>query len=193
MNENYSTIEAITKFLFIPKLIPDKADVCIVLGNDYIDTMVDVKWIFEQGICDKFILTGHSAKMDKEPECERFFKRGIELGIPQDMMFLENKATNSYENLDFSKKIIENQLGGFERCKKILFVAKAFVTRRIEMTAKKLYPDFVQTYYIPTADDTENGKNIRADNWWTNSAAQKRVLEEIRRIAEYTLKGDLKL
>ncbi len=193
MNENYSTIEAITKFLFIPKFIPDKADVCIVLGNDYIDTMVYVKWVFEQRICDKFILTGHSAKMDKEPECERFFKKGLELGIPQDTMFLENKATNSYENLDFSKKIIENQLGGFEHCKKILFVAKAFVTRRIEMTANKLYPDFVQTYYLPTADDTENGKNIRADNWWTNSAAQKRVLEEIRRIAEYTLKGDLKL
>lgn len=51
-------------------------------------------------------------------------------------MFLENKATNSYENLNYSKQIIEEQFGGFEHCKKILFVAKAFVTRRIEMTAK---------------------------------------------------------
>ncbi len=193
MNKIISAIDAITEFLFIPEMLPDKADICIVLGNDYVDTMVDVKSIFDRGICDKFILTGHSAKMDKEPECDRFFRRGVELGIPQENMFLENMATNSYENLDFSKKIIEEQLGGFENNKKILFAAKAFVTRRIEMTAKKLYPDFVQTYYLPTADDTENGKNIRADNWWTNSAAQKRVLEEIKRIAEYTLKGDLKL
>lgn len=193
MSDNFSTVEAITKLLFLPKSVPDRADICIVLGNDYIDTMVDVKSIYEQGICDKFILTGHSAKMDKEPECERFFRRGIELGIPSNAMFLENKATNSYENLNFSKQIIEKQFGGFERCKKILFVAKAFVTRRVEMTAKNLYPDFVETYYFPTVDDTETGKNIRSDNWWKNDAARKRVLEEVKRIAEYTLKGDLKL
>lgn len=193
MSDNFSTVEAITKLLFLPKSVPNKADICIVLGNDYIDTMVHVKSIYEHGICDKFILTGHSAKMDKEPECERFFRRGIELGIPSNAMFLENKATNSYENLNFSKQIIEKQFGGFERCKKILFVAKAFVTRRVEMTAKNLYPDFVETYYFPTVDDTETGKNIRSDNWWKNDAARKRVLEEVKRIAEYTLKGDLKL
>lgn len=193
MSDNFSTVEAITKLLFLPKSVPDRADICIVLGNDYIDTMVHVKSIYDQGICDKFILTGHSAKMDKEPECERFFRRGIELGIPSNAMFLENKATNSYENLNFSKQIIEKQFGGFERCKKILFVAKAFVTRRVEMTAKNLYPDFVETYYFPTVDDTETGKNIRSDNWWKNEAARKRVLEEVKRIAEYTLKGDLKI
>lgn len=74
-----------------------------------------------------------------------------------------------------------------------MFVAKAFVTRRIAMTAKNLYPDFVQTYYLPTVDDTETGKNIRSDNWWINDAAKKRVFKEIKRIAEYTIKGDLKL
>ena len=193
MNNCLSAIEAITKLLFLPKSVPERADVCIVLGNDYLDTMVDVKSIYEHHVCDKFILTGHSAKMDKEPECERFFRRGIELGIPSDIMFLENKATNSYENLNYSKQIIEEQFGGFEHCKKILFVAKAFVTRRIEMTAKNLYPDFVETYYIPTVDDTPTGKNIGPDNWWINEAARKRVLEEVKRIAEYTLKGYLTL
>lgn len=79
MNEYYSTIEAITKLLFIPKSIPNNADLCIVLGNDYIDTMVDVKWVFEQGICNKFILTGNSAKMEKEPEYERFLKEVLNL------------------------------------------------------------------------------------------------------------------
>lgn len=186
-----SAIESITQLLFIPNNTPDKVDVCIVLGNDYVDTMKITKLVFDKGICDKFILTGHSAKMDKEPECDRFFKKGIELGIPSENMFLENRATNSYENLEFSKIIIEEQFGGFNNCRKILFIAKAFVTRRIEMTAKKLYPNFIQTFYYPTADDTETGKNIRADNWWKNETAKKRVLEEVRRVAEYTLKGDL--
>ena len=190
---NLSAIEAITQLLFIPNNMPDSVDVGIVLGNDHVDTMIAVKEILDQGICDKFILTGHSAKMDKEPECDRFFKKGLELGIPAQNMLLENRATNSYENLEFSKQIINEQLGGFDNCKKILFIAKAFVTRRVEMTAKKLYPDFVQIFYYPTADDTENGKNIKANNWWKNEAATKRVLEEVRRIADYTIKGDLKL
>lgn len=188
---NLSAIEAITQLLFIPNNMPDKVDVCIVLGNDYVDTMIDVASIFNNGICDKFILTGHSAKKDKEPECDRFFKKGLELGIPAENMFLENRATNSYENLEFSKQIINEQLGGFDNCRKILFVAKAFVTRRVDMTAKKLYPDFIQAFYYPTADNSENGKNIRADNWWKNEAATKRVMAEVERIGKYFLNGDL--
>ncbi len=190
---NISTINAITQLLFVPDSIPDRADVCIVLGNDYIDTMKSAKLVYDKGICDKFILTGHSARMDKEPECDRFFRRGIELGIPPRNMLLENRATNSYQNLQFSGQIIKERLGGFENCSKILFIAKAFVTRRIEMTAKKLYPEFVQTFFYSTSDDTETGKNIREDNWWKNDAARKRVLEEVERIAKYTLKGDLEL
>lgn len=188
-----SAIEAITQFLFIPNNMPDKVDVCIVLGNDYVDTMMDVAAIFNKGICDKFILTGHSAKMDKEPECDRFFQKGLEFGIPAENMFLENRATNSYENLEFSKQIINEQLGGFDNCRKILFVAKAFVTRRVDMTAKKLYPDFIQAFYYPTVDNSENGKNIRADNWWKNEAATKRVMAEVERIGKYFLNGDLSI
>ena len=190
---NISTIDAITQLLFIPDRIPDAADVCIVLGNDYVDTMKMAKFVYDNGISDKFILTGHSARKDKEPECDRFFRRGMELGIPPEKMLLENKATNSYQNLQFSGEIIRDQLGGFENCRKILFIAKAFVTRRIEMTAKKLYPEFVQTFFCSTFDDTETGKNIKMENWWKNDAAKKRVLEELARIAEYTLKGDLEL
>lgn len=188
-----STIDAITQLLFIPDDIPDVVDVCIVLGNDYVDTMKSAKLVYDKGISDKFILTGHSAGMDKEPECDRFFRRGVELGIPPKNMLLENRATNSYQNLQFSGQIISEQLGGFENCRKILFIAKAFVTRRIEMTAKKLYPEFVQTFFYSTFDDTETGKNIRTDNWWKTDAAKKRVLEEVMRIAEYTLKGDIEL
>lgn len=143
-----STIDAITQLLFIPDIIPDVADVCIVLGNDYVDTMKTAKFVYDNGISDKFILTGHSARKDKEPECDRFFKRGVELGIPPEKMLLENKATNSYQNLQFSGQIIREQLGGFENCRKILFIAKAFVTRRIEMTAKKNILNLFKPFFV---------------------------------------------
>ena len=39
MNNCLSAIEAITKLLFLPKSVPERADVCIVLGNDYLDTV----------------------------------------------------------------------------------------------------------------------------------------------------------
>ena len=133
MNNCLSAIEAITKLLFLPKSVPERADVCIVLGNDYLDTMVDVKSIYEHHVCDKFILTGHSAKMDKEPECERFFRRGIELGIPSDIMFLENKATNSYENLNYSKQIIEEQFGGFRTLLKLTIFQLLMILRRVKI------------------------------------------------------------
>jgi len=191
MNYPNNTIKTISEFLFYETEIKS-CDIAIVLGNDHIKTMDSVKLLIDKKtIKGKVILTGHSAKKDKEPEAIRFFNYGKEIGVSENTMIIEPNATNSLENLLFSKVIIEEKLGGFNETKTIMFVAKAFVTRRIIMTAQSLYPHNIEYIMFPTVD--EEGKNIKKDNWWNNESAKKRVLEELKRISEYTLKGDLSL
>lgn len=187
------TIKYISDLLFCESDKLNPCDLAIVLGNDYLGTMDDVFRLYQNGfIRGKIILTGHSAQGDKVPEAERFYKRGLALGLPDNMMIMEPCATNSHENLLFSKRIIEDELGGFDRWEGVLFVAKAFVLRRIRMTARALdYPSDDSLFYYGTVD--KENRNIARDNWFERDISTKRVLEELVRIGQYTLKGDLSL
>ena len=92
-----SNIDVITDLLFIDSYV-EKVDVAIILGNDWEKTMDDLFPYYEAGLIPKMIITGHSANSDREPEPLRFKRRGLELGIIDDDIFLESKATNTKEN-----------------------------------------------------------------------------------------------
>lgn len=186
------SIDAITQLLFLrtKPLLP--ADLTIVLGNDYVFTMNEVHRLLREGLLTgPLLLTGYSATGNGVPEAERFFQAGLALGIPRERMVLECHATNSYENLLFSKQLILEQLGGFDTFKHISIIGKAFVLRRIEMTAQSLQYPMDKLQYIPTVD--RHGLNIADDCWWKTPQARKRVFEELSRIGQYLAKGDLEI
>lgn len=71
----------------------------------------------------------------------------------------------------------------------MLLVCKSFHARRVLMTATNFLPNDIEYYFLSTLDE----RNIAKDGWWKDEIATKRVLEEVGRISQYTLKGDLKL
>ncbi len=188
MLEKLSTIEAITNFLFLESEIIEKTDLIFVFGSSHLETMDEVKKIYDKKITDKIFITGHSKDKLNEIEADRFYKQGIKLGIPEKNFLLEREATNTKENIINSMPIIEEAIG-FKNIKKIMFVCKAFHTRRVLMTAKKFFPENIEYYFLPIIGE----KNIRKDNWWKNKVSETRVLEELCRIGEYALKGDISL
>lgn len=186
-SKNLSTIQAISNFLFLPAN-PEKAELIFVFGHSYLSTMNEVKVLYDKKYSNRILITGHSKGKLKDIEADRFFERGVELGIPKKTFLLEREATNSKENILFSKPIIEKEIG-FKKIKTILFVCKSFHTRRVLMTAKKFLPPNIKFCFYPVIDE----RNIKKDNWWKNDVAKTRVLEEVRRIGEYTLSGDLSI
>lgn len=63
--------------------------------------------------------------------------------------------------------------------------------RRVKMCASACgYPTDLIDFY-GTVD--RKGKKIGPDSWWKNETAVRRVLEELKRVAEYSLKGDLSI
>lgn len=181
-----STIEAITKLLFIETPL-EPVDLIFVFGNDWLETMSAVKSVHDQGISNRILISGHSASKDRsESEAHRFKERGLELGMPDSTFIMEHNATNTKENFEFSLPLIEEAVG-LTNIKRILFVCKTFHTRRVLMTARNFLPEDVTCLFLPMIDE----RNIRSDNWWKDQTARERVMAEIRRIGEYTLKGDL--
>ena len=198
MNYPSETIKSLSEFLFIGTPINqlEKYDLVIVLGNNLIElTVNEVKKIWDAGHISetaRIILTGKVGSLNSEdaPEAENLLLQAVKIGLPKDIFIIEPKARNAYENFLFSKSHIES-IGGFTAFNSILCIGQAFLLRRAKMCAARCeYPDKKMTYY-GTVD--REGRNIGPDNWWENDVSRIRVLEELGRIATYTLKGDLSL
>ena len=192
------TIESITNFLFIGKEEKELSvyDLVIVMGNEQIEeTIKDLCLLIEKNHISnnaKIIFTGNVGSLNKgqPPEAHRLKETALSYGIPSQMILTEDKATNSLENFKFSKPIIEKN-ESVDSYNRILCICKSFLTRRAKMCAAACGYPLEQLDFFGTVDT--KGKNIGPNTWYKNDIAIKRVMEEIKRIAEYTLKGDLSL
>ena len=63
----------------------------------------------------------------------------ISKGVLEKDIILEDKSTNTLENVLFSKKTIEEKIG-FNNLKSIVTVTKHYHSRRALMTIKKYFP-----------------------------------------------------
>lgn len=198
MLKNSETIDAITKFLFIGKEEPDLKtyELVIFLGNDDIEGNASaIKLLLDTGHItteSTVILSGNVGLLNqgKEPEAIRLFNTVVDIGVPKEIFVLEKQATNALENFKFSKPIAE-QIKPLEEFNGILCIGRAFMSRRAKMCAAACGYPVESIDFYGTVD--KKGKNIGPDSWWKNEAAIKRVLEELKRVAEYSLKGDISL
>lgn len=183
------TISAISKLLFIDKNFNETStiDLTIVLGNDWLETMDEVYKLYSKMNIGKIFISGGSVNKTT-PESVMFKQKAVSLGIPAENIITEEKSKNTKDNFQNLYPLIQEQIG-FENIKNILIVCKTFHTRRALMTAQNFFPESINYLFLPLPDERE----IYKENWWIKDESRKRVLEEVERIAKYTLKGDLKL
>ncbi|WP_339202716.1 YdcF family protein [Paenibacillus sp. FSL K6-3182] len=126
-------------------LVPSDAGIVLgaALWNDVpspaLKERLDLAWqLYKAGTVDKLILTGGlDGNGSKKTEAEGMRDYLITKGISADKLLLENKATSTYENLEFSKKIAEHQ--GLST---LIVITHDYHAARSTEIAKKL--DFVQ-------------------------------------------------
>ncbi len=119
-----------------------KADAIFVLcSNDLrvADRAVD---LFEQGYAPLLIFSGGEGILTKglfgKPEADAFVDIARKRGVPEDQILIENKSTNTGENILFTKKLLKE--GGIS-VQTLLLVQKPFMERRTFATFKKLWPE----------------------------------------------------
>jgi uncharacterized SAM-binding protein YcdF (DUF218 family) len=181
------TIQAITQLLFIEDE-QQPVDLVFVFGSNWLSTMDPAIAMYKEGFTSRILVTGaaYADQTREKTECDTFCEYAIEHGVPIEVILREDKARNTLENMKFSSEVIEQALG-WDKVKKIAFVCKTFHARRVLMTAAKHWPAHLDYLCLPVVDE----RDIRADSWWQSPIATQRVLEEIQRIATYTLKGDI--
>src|SRR6476646_7152940 len=73
-----------------------------------------------------------------EPEADQFAAVAIELGVPKEKILLENKSTNTGENILFTKALLAARNLNPE---KFILVQKPYMERRSFATFRKLWPE----------------------------------------------------
>jgi uncharacterized SAM-binding protein YcdF (DUF218 family) len=77
-------------------------------------------------------------QMWSEPEADQFARIAEAAGVPRDKILIENKSTNTGENVLFTKRLLaELQL----EPRKFILVQKPYMERRSYATFKKLWPE----------------------------------------------------
>lgn len=125
------------KIIITPHLCKvEKSDVIVVLGCKLNSIFIKQRLkksieLYNKGIAKYFIVTGKGLEKISEAIGMKSFL--INLGIDEKVIFMEENAKNTYENLKFSKEIMD--MKGF---KNAIIVSDSYHLARIKMISKRL-------------------------------------------------------
>lgn len=121
---------------------PRPCSVAVGLGSHDLgvaDATVD---LYCRGMAPLIVFTGATSRTTQgrmpRGEAVHYRERALELGVPPAAVLVEPKATNTGENIRFTRTLLEEQ--GIE-VESILLVSKPYEERRAYATARKLWPE----------------------------------------------------
>ena len=120
----------------------EKADCIVGFGNFNTDIARRAAELYLQGYAPKVLFTGGLGRNTEgllpEPEAVRFAKVAMECGVPECDILLEDRSTNTKENILFTRELLERR--GVPHGK-ILGVHQPFMERRIVAAMGVYWPE----------------------------------------------------
>lgn len=120
----------------------EKSDCILVLGSHDVRVAERAAELYLAGWAPLLIFSGGLGRLTEgvwsEAEAELFAKIAIDKGVPKEAVLIENKSTNTGENILFTKQLLkENNL----HPQSFIVVQKPYMERRSFATFKKQLPD----------------------------------------------------
>ena len=163
----------------------EKADALLVLGSSDLRKAEYAAQLYKEGWAPLLIFSGGLGRNTKGlwgmSEAEKFASIAIENGVPEDVILIENKSTNTGENIQFTRQLLEEK--GLE-LKKIIVVQKPYMERRTYATLMKQWQgmDFVVTSPSLSFEDY-------VDETHPEEFTIAMLVGDVQRIKEYPAKG----
>lgn len=164
---------------------PAQADCILVLGS--LDLRVADRGadLYLEGRAPILIFSGGlgniTKKMWRDPEAELMARIALDKGVPAEAIFIENKSTNTGENILFTRQLLEEK--GLNP-HSFLLVQKPYMERRSYATFRKHWPDKELTVTSP---------QIAFEDYPTEKMPMEQVINlmvgDLQRIKIYPQKG----
>jgi len=120
-----------------------------------------------------------------EPEADQFAAIAIEMGVPEDRILVENRSTNTGENVLFTKRLLAEK--GLDP-RTFIVVQKPYMERRSYATFRKLWPEKELLVTSPQAS-----MDVYLTQYSHDALSADDVISimvgDLQRIREYPAKG----
>ena len=120
----------------------EQSDCILVLGSMDTRTAERGADVYLQGYAPIIIFSGGLGKLTKdmwaETEAELFANIALDKGVPREAIFIENKSTNTGENILFTQQLLQEKNLNLDS---FIVVQKPYMERRSYATFKKHWPD----------------------------------------------------
>tara|TARA_Y100001956_G_C4127480_1_gene191116 strand:+ start:2131 stop:2730 length:600 start_codon:yes stop_codon:yes gene_type:complete len=122
-----------------------KADCIFVLGSNDLRVAEYAAKLYLEGWANTLIFSGGVGRLTEgvfdQTEAETFAAIARDMGVPNKSIIIENKATNTGENVKFTSELLE-QLG--YEFKSFILVQKPYMERRTYATFLKQWPGYIE-------------------------------------------------
>ncbi|HRH55686.1 MAG TPA: YdcF family protein [Candidatus Paceibacterota bacterium] len=142
----------------------EKADAILVLGSSDLRKAEYGAQLYHEGWAPLLIFSGGEGRTTTGlwgmTEAEKFASIAVEKGVPQETILIEKRSTNTGENIQFTRQLLEEK--GIH-LQKIIVAQKPYMERRTYATFMKQWPgmDFIVTSpKISFEDYPEEGRSI---------------------------------
>jgi uncharacterized SAM-binding protein YcdF (DUF218 family) len=122
--------------------VVEKADCILVLGSHDVRVAERGAELFLQEYAPLLIFSGGLGRLTEdmwtETEADKFSKIAVEMGVPEAAILVENKSTNTGENILFTQKMLDQHR---LHPQSFIVVQKPYMERRSFATFKKHWPE----------------------------------------------------
>ena len=119
-----------------------KSDCILVLGSHDLRVADRAAELYLEGWAPLVIMSGGLGNLTKnmwtDTEADKFAAIAIQKGVPADNILIENRSTNTGENILFTRQLLEQK--GLDP-ESFIVVQKPYMERRAYATFKKHWPD----------------------------------------------------
>lgn len=118
------------------------ADLIWVLGSHDLRVADRAADLWKEGLAGRILMSGGygnlTAGVFEESEAVLLARRAADAGIPPDAILIEDRSTNTGENVEFSRRLLEER--GLE-VSTVIAVQKPYMERRTWATIRKQWPE----------------------------------------------------
>ena len=118
------------------------ADAIMVLCSHDVRVAERGAELYLEGWAPRLIFSGGLGSITRqlwtEPEADRFAAIAEGMGVPRARILIENRSTNTGENVQFTRQLLAEQ--GFDP-RSLILVQKPYMERRTFATFKKVWPE----------------------------------------------------
>ena len=168
---------------------PEQADVIVGFGNFNTNIARRAAELYRQGLAPKVLFTGGLGRntdgLLPEPEAVRFARVAMESGVPAEDILMEDRSTNTKENIEFTRQLLEEKKIPHSR---ILGVHQPFMERRIVAAMGVYWPE--QNFRVTSPQVTIPDYLADAKKQGlTENAAVSVIVGDFQRMELYAKKG----